>query len=113
MPSKSLVAIRRLHEDGRLGKTFGEDLSPDVVEADAVADVAPRLLHHRVPVHVRQQPQAESEEGGRGQVKRWHDYPKIGIVNRDSQGCDVSSRVWAEPKEPTQSGMRSRWRERI
>ena len=63
MPSKSLVAIRRLHEDGRLGKTFGEDLSPDVVEADALADVAPRLLQHSVPVHVRQQSEAEPEKG--------------------------------------------------
>ena len=68
MPSKSLVAIGRLHEDGRLGEALCEDLSPDVVEADALADVAPRLLHHRVPVHVRQQPEAESE-GGRAKFR--------------------------------------------
>ena len=59
MPSEPLVAVGRLHEDGRLGETLCEDLSADVVEADALADVPPRLLHHSVPVHVRQQAQAK------------------------------------------------------
>ena len=35
------------------------NLAADVVEADALADVPPRLLHHRVPVHVRQEAEAE------------------------------------------------------
>ena len=71
MPSKSLVAIRRLHEDGRLGEALREDLPADVVEADALTDVPPRLLHHRVPVHVRQEAQAEPARGERGWVKRF------------------------------------------
>jgi hypothetical protein len=60
MPSKSLVAIRRLHEDGGLGEALGEDLAADVVEPDALADVLPGLLDHRVPVHVRQEAETKS-----------------------------------------------------
>ena len=40
------------------------NLAADVVEADALADVPPRLLHHRVPVHVRQEAQAEPARWG-------------------------------------------------
>ena len=68
MPSKSLVAIRRLHKDGRFGKTFCKHFSPDVVEANPLADVAPGLLHHRVAIHVRQEAKAEPARlGERGQ----------------------------------------------
>ena len=40
------------------------NLAADVVEADALADVPPRLLHHRVPVHVRQEAEAEPVREG-------------------------------------------------
>ena len=46
------------------------NLAADVVEADALADVPPRLLHHRVPVHVRQEAEAEPAREGGGWVKR-------------------------------------------
>ena len=84
MPSKSLVAIRRLHEDGRLGEALGEDLPADVVEADALADVPPRLLHHRVPVHVRQEAEAEPLKGG--MVKSFEQ----GCVNK-ARGSNLSA----------------------
>ncbi len=60
MPSKSLVAIRRLNEDGRLGQALGEHLAADVVEPDALADVLPGLLDDGVPVHVGQQAETKS-----------------------------------------------------
>ena len=59
MPAVSLVAVRRLDEDGGLGEALREDLAADVVESHALADVPPGLLHHRVAVHVREEAQAE------------------------------------------------------
>ena len=67
MPSKSLVAIRRLNEDGGLRETLGEDLAADVVQPHALPDVLPGLLDDRVPVHVREK--AETESGAeRGSI---------------------------------------------
>lgn len=73
MPSKSLVAIGRLNEDGRLGQALGEHLAADVVEPDALADVFPRLLDHRVPVHVREEAETKSgnQQKGDQASKRW------------------------------------------
>ena len=62
MPAVSLVAVGRLHEDGGLRETLGEDLSPDVVEPNPLADVAAGLLHHAGAVHVGQKTQAKSIE---------------------------------------------------
>ena len=62
MPSKSLVAIRRLNKDGGLGQALGEHLAADVVKPDPFADVFPGLLDHRVPVHVGEEAQTKSEK---------------------------------------------------
>lgn len=60
MPAVPLVAVGALHEDARVAETLGKHLAADVVQPDALADVAARLLDHLVAVHVRQQPEAES-----------------------------------------------------
>jgi len=60
MPSKSLVAIWRLNKDGWLWEALGEDLSADVIQADALADVLPGLFDDRVPIDVGQEAETES-----------------------------------------------------
>lgn len=60
MPAVPLVAVGALHEDARVAETLGEHLAADVVQPDALTDMAARLLDHLVAVHVRQQPEAES-----------------------------------------------------
>lgn len=62
MPSISLIAIRTLHEDGRIGKTLSEDFTSDVIKTNSFADVATRLLNHGIAIHVREQPKAKSEQ---------------------------------------------------
>jgi hypothetical protein len=62
MPSVSLVAIGRLHEDGRFGKTFCKDFSSNVVEPNPLADVAAGLLYDRVPVHVGQEAETKPKD---------------------------------------------------
>lgn len=52
MPAVALIAVGRLDEDGRLGKTFGENLAADVVETDAASNVPPRHLYRARPVDV-------------------------------------------------------------
>lgn len=60
MPSVSLVAIRTLHKDTRVGEALGKHLAADVVEPDALANVSSRLLHHRVAIDIWKQPKAEA-----------------------------------------------------
>ena len=60
MPSVPLVAVWRLHEDGRFREAFGKHLAPDVVEPNPLPDVTAGLLDHAVPVHVGQKAKAES-----------------------------------------------------
>lgn len=60
VPAVALVAVGRLDEDGRVAEALGEHLAADVVEPDALADVAARLLDDRVAVHVREQAEAEA-----------------------------------------------------
>ena len=92
MPSKSLVAFRRLNEDGRLGQALGEHLAADVVEPDALADVFPRLLDHRVPVHVREE--AETKSGN--QQKGGDQASKRGIRSRDTETSQNHSELRQE-----------------
>ncbi len=60
MPSVSLVAVGRLDEYRGVAEALSEHFAANVVEADALADVATRLLHDRIAVHVGQQAQAEA-----------------------------------------------------
>ena len=62
MPSESLVAIRRLNKNGWLWEALCKDLAADVIEPDTFADVLAGLLDDRVPVHVRQEAETESEK---------------------------------------------------
>lgn len=59
VPAVPLVAVGTLNKDWRVGEALGEHLSTDVVEAHALPNVAPRLLHHWVAVDIGQQTQAE------------------------------------------------------
>ena len=55
-----VVAVPRLHEDGRVGQTLGVDLALVEAEVDAAADVSPRVFDRRVAVHVGQLTQTEA-----------------------------------------------------
>ena len=59
MPAVPLVTVGGLDKYRGFWLALSEHLAPDVVEADTLADVAPRLLHHRVAVDVGEQAQAE------------------------------------------------------
>ena len=52
MPSISVVAVGRLNEDGRVGLTLGEHLAPDVVEANALADMTSRVFDDVASIYV-------------------------------------------------------------
>jgi len=60
MPAVTLIAIGTLHEDTRVGQTFGEYLAADVVQPNAFTDVSPGLLDHCVAIHVGQQAEAKA-----------------------------------------------------
>lgn len=60
MPAVPLIAIRTLHKDARVAETLGKHLAANIIQSHPLADVAPRLFHHLVPVHVGQQAQAEA-----------------------------------------------------
>ena len=60
MPTVTLIAIWALHEYARIGQALCEHLSTDVVKSGPFADMPSRLLDHGVPIHVRQQAQAET-----------------------------------------------------
>ena len=79
VPGVSVIAVRRLDEDGSLTEALGEHLAPSVVELHPAPDVLPGLLHHVVPVDVAQQTQAEPLTAARvceavhnnGLLRRW------------------------------------------
>lgn len=54
MPSVTLVTIGGLNKNGRVAEAFGKNLSADVVEADAFANMTSRLFHDRITVDVGQ-----------------------------------------------------------
>lgn len=60
MPTVTLIAIWALHEYARIGQALCEHLSTDVIKSGPFADMSSRLLDHGVPIHVRQQAQAET-----------------------------------------------------
>ena len=60
MPTIALVAIRALDEDGRIAEAFSEDLAANVVKSNTLADVSPGLFHHRIPIDVGEETEAEA-----------------------------------------------------
>lgn len=60
METVVVVTVAGLHKDGGIGKAFRIHLAVDVVQVDALADVASRVLDGRVAVHVAQLAQAET-----------------------------------------------------
>lgn len=60
MPTVTLITIRTLHKDTRVGQTLSEYFAADVVQPDALADVPPGLLDYRIAIHVGQQAEAEA-----------------------------------------------------
>lgn len=60
MPAVTLIAVRTLHEDTRIGQTLGEHFAADVIQPDTLADVSPGLLDHRVAIHIGQQAETEA-----------------------------------------------------
>lgn len=81
MPAVTLIAIRTLHEDTRVGQTLGEYFAADVVQPDALADVSPGLLDHRIAIHVGQQAEAEALRVARI-GKTVHGYARLRRVER-------------------------------
>lgn len=60
MPTIALVAVGALDEDGRVAEAFGENLAANIVKADTLADVTPRLLYHGIPINIREETKAEA-----------------------------------------------------
>lgn len=55
-----IVAIAALHENGRIGETLGIDLTANVVQVNAFADMPTRVLDGAVAIHVAQLAQTEA-----------------------------------------------------
>jgi len=60
MPAVTLIAVRTLHKDTRIGQTLDEHFAADVIQSDTLADMSPGLLDHRVAIHIGQQAKAEA-----------------------------------------------------
>lgn len=76
MEAALVVAVPGLDEDRRVRIALGKEGPTDVVELDALADVAPGVLDGRVPVDVRQL--AKAEAGGA--------VPRVGETVDDDRG---------------------------
>lgn len=60
MPAVTLITVRTLYKDTRVGQTFGEHLAADIIQPDTLADVSSSLLDHRVAIYIGQQTEAET-----------------------------------------------------
>lgn len=60
MPAVTLVAVGALDEDGRIAEALGKNLAANVIKSNALADVAPGLLHHGIPIHVGKETETEA-----------------------------------------------------
>lgn len=60
MPPVTLVAIRRLNENGRVAEALGKDLSTNVVETNSFTNVTSRLFHDRITVNIGQETEAKA-----------------------------------------------------
>ena len=59
MESVRVVALSTLHKNGIVAQTFGKHFASDVKKVDSLPNVATDVFNRRVPVHIRQEPEAE------------------------------------------------------
>jgi len=60
MPAVTLITIRALHKDARIGQTLCEHLAADVIQSDALTDMSPSLLHYCITVYIGEQTETKT-----------------------------------------------------
>jgi len=60
MPAVTLIAVRALHKDARVGQTLCEHFAADIIQSDAFTDMSPSLLHYCITIHIREQTEAKT-----------------------------------------------------